>query len=90
MIASVSRSSTLIACTDECLSRRAEGKALGFDLDVTTLAEVSGVCVPQSSQRIKVFRSVAPVDLGRRFPQALQKRSEPIATILEAEAQQQS
>jgi hypothetical protein len=84
MIASVSKSSTLIACTDECLSRRVEGKALGFEVEVTTLADVSRVSVPQSSQRISVSASAAPIDLGRRFPQASQKRSEPIATMMEA------
>lgn len=87
MIASVSKSSTLIACTDECLSLRVEGKALGFDVEVTTLADVSGVSVPQSSQRISVSASAAPIDLGRRFPQASQKRSEPIATMMEATPQ---
>lgn len=89
MTASVSKSSTLIACTDECLSRRVEGKALGFDVEVTTFAEVSGVSVPQSSQRTSVSAFVAPMDLGRRFPQASQKRSEPIATIMEAGAESQ-
>ena len=82
MMASVSMSSKLIACTEECLSRRAEGKALGFDLEVTTLAEVSGVCVPQSSHRTSVFASEAPSDLGKRLPQASQKRREPIATMM--------
>lgn len=89
MIASVSKSSTLIACTDECLSLRVEGKALGFDLDVTTLAEVSGVSVPQSSQRISVWASAAEIDLGRRFPQASQNNSEPIATIMKVVSQRQ-
>lgn len=82
MMASVSRSSTLIVCTDEYLSRRAEGNALGFDVEVTTLADVSGVCVPQSSQRISVSASATPVDRGKRLPQASQKRREPIATII--------
>jgi hypothetical protein len=89
MIASVSRYSTLIACTEECLSLRVEGNALGFDLDVTTLAEVSGVSVPQSSQRISVWASAADMDLGRRLPQASQNNSEPIATMMKAVSRRQ-
>ena len=41
MIASVFSSSAFKVWTAECFERRTDGNALGFDLEVTSLAEVS-------------------------------------------------
>ena len=43
MMASVLSSSALRVWIAECLERRTEGKALGFDFEVTSLAEVSAI-----------------------------------------------
>jgi len=73
-------SSSVRVCTVDLFALRAEGKALGFDLVVMDLDEVSLFSVPQTSQ-VKMASVLPKVLLSRRFPQAVQNTSEPIAAI---------
>jgi hypothetical protein len=63
--------------------RRADGKAEGFETVTTVFDDVSALFVWQISHAILSFPALA-VEGVRRFPQAVQKRSELIEVIASA------
>lgn len=80
MIDSTCSSSVFTFWTSLCFDLRADGKALGFDVDTITLSDVSLVYREQSSHLI-IWSEVVPVVRGMSEPQWSQNNMLPIATI---------
>lgn len=82
MTASTCKSSALMFCTSECFDLSAEGNALGLEIEVMTLDEVSLVYWKQSSHLTISFWFWPGTIRGKREPQESQKRRLAIATIV--------